>query len=1262
MQLLRDGPDIPEDLLQAHEEGQVVFFCGAGISMPAGLPSFKRLVELLYQNLNLSETDAEKAALGAAQYDVVIGQLEARTSGGRERLRGEIAKILKPDPEKPNKTVTHEALLRLAQNRKGKTRLVTTNYDRLFELAASETRFEVERFFAPLLPIPKKRWAGLFYLHGLLQENSSTSDLDRLVLSSADFGLAYLTEAWAARFVTELFRNYTVCFVGYSLEDPVLRYMMDALAADRSLGESSREPFAFVAHSANDREQVAALWIARNVEPILYSRQDEHALLHNTLHKWAETYRAGAYGKERIVIETAHLRPHESTAQDDFVGRMLWALCDPSGIPAKRFANLNPVPSLEWLKPLSELSFHYADLDRFGVAADREMDPKVKFSVLRRPSPPSQSPWMQLVPFGQSDGDWDDVMKNLGLWLTRHLDDPLLVRWISENGWRLHSRFALLIRLQLRKLSEMEREGKTRELEIVRENAPRAIPRPLMRRIWSLFVNGQVKDRNDASFHVWVHRFRDEGPTAALRTELRDLLRPKVSFYRSLPWPDADQPDSAADDSAAVRSCLRWEYSLSWDHILHFLSDLQGKEDWRKLLPELLPDFEYLLRELMDVMKELEDAGNRSDETHWSQPSIASHEQNSKHSDWTALIKLTRDAWLATTRTNRKRAQNFAENWMWEPYPVFRRLSLFAATHEDIIPREQAVDWLLADEAWWLWSLNTRREAIRLLCALVPTLNAELKERVETTLLRGPPRDMYPEDLEEEKFEEYADHDIWLRLAKMQGAGVALGQSAQARLETIGTQYPEWQIREDGNDEFAIWTSSEDDRAVPQRLPRELGALIDYLETNPEADYLNPDNWREVCREELETASGALLALARKDKWFPGRWETALAEWSAESFLARSWRCLAPTIVQAPDDVLQASCRSAARWVREVAAVAEGQDTLFLAVCKRLLDVTHRPENGTSDPLTAALNHPVGDVTEGLLQWWFRTKPQDAQGLEPQLRMVFSRLCDAEVAPFSHGRVWLAARAIALFRVDPEWTKSNLLPFFDWNRQAAEVVGVWSGFLMSARLYLPFIDEIKVPFLDTAGQYDQLGERGSHYALLLLQAALAETEIFSKQDIAEATGRLPNDGLQHTARLIAQMLRAAGAERGEFWNTRVRPYFEEIWPNSREPRDEMVHARVAEVCVAAEESFPDALATLKHWLLALGAHSFPVTYLQESGICEEQPERALDFLDRVVDTGYQFAPTKLKSCLDEIEGADASLRDDPRFISLLQYWDTRGFG
>ena len=50
-QFIRNGPDIPERLLQAHEDGRVVFFCGAGISYPARLPGFEGLVDQLYSAL-----------------------------------------------------------------------------------------------------------------------------------------------------------------------------------------------------------------------------------------------------------------------------------------------------------------------------------------------------------------------------------------------------------------------------------------------------------------------------------------------------------------------------------------------------------------------------------------------------------------------------------------------------------------------------------------------------------------------------------------------------------------------------------------------------------------------------------------------------------------------------------------------------------------------------------------------------------------------------------------------------------------------------------------------------------------------------------------------------------------------------------------------------------------------------------------------------------------------------------------------------------
>lgn len=275
MQFVRNGPDIPERLLQAHEEGRVVFFCGAGISYPAGLPGFGGLVKKLYENLAPMPNAVQQAAIKSELFDTAIGLLEGDTVGGRETVRRALADILKPDLTAPNATATHEALLTLGKCRDGHTRIITTNFDRLFEEVIARKSLTVEHFQAPLLPVPKNRWDGLVYLHGLLPPSPTSTQLDRLVVSSGDFGLAYLTERWAARFVSELLRNYTVCFVGYSINDPVLRYMMDALAADRLLGESPPEMFAFGSHSKGKKLERANEWRAKNVTPILYRELGE---------------------------------------------------------------------------------------------------------------------------------------------------------------------------------------------------------------------------------------------------------------------------------------------------------------------------------------------------------------------------------------------------------------------------------------------------------------------------------------------------------------------------------------------------------------------------------------------------------------------------------------------------------------------------------------------------------------------------------------------------------------------------------------------------------------------------------------------------------------------------------------------------------------------------------------------------------------------------------------------------------------------------
>jgi hypothetical protein len=392
----------------------------------------------------------EKSALDRAQYDTAISLLDNRVPGGRRAVRRQLVEALKPNLARRNALNTHRALLILSRMHSGQCRLITTNFDRLFEEVIGRDKLAIQTYKAPLLPVPKARWDGLIYLHGLLSAEPSDGELNDLVISSGDFGLAYLTERWAARFVTELFRSYIVCFVGYSINDPVMRYVMDALAADRLLGEKPPEVFAFAGYSGKP-EETEDEWGAKNVTPILYRSTPSHSYLHRTLRAWAELYRDGITGKERIIAQDATIEPRPSTAQDDVIGRVLWSLSDATGLPAERFSKLDPVRSLAWLDAFTDGRFGHNDLGRFGVNARPEKDDRLSFSLFARPTPYMRAPLMRLVQSGRSDSQWDDVMLHLARWLVRHLDDPKLIYWVAKQGGHLHPTFRLLIAERLSK-------------------------------------------------------------------------------------------------------------------------------------------------------------------------------------------------------------------------------------------------------------------------------------------------------------------------------------------------------------------------------------------------------------------------------------------------------------------------------------------------------------------------------------------------------------------------------------------------------------------------------------------------------------------------------------------------------------------------------------------------------------------------------------------------------------------------------------------
>lgn len=1256
MQFVSGGPDIPDSLLQAHEDGRVVFFCGAGISYPAGLPGFRGLVDEIYKIVGTVPNQVELEAYSKYQYDAMLDLLERRLPGQRLKVRNALAQVLKPNLRRKGAKDTHLALLQLARSRDGATRLVTTNFDQIFARLTARSNPRVPAYPAPLLPIPKNsRWNGLVYLHGLLSESPDESELNRLVVTSGDFGLAYLTERWASRFVSELFRNYVVCFVGYSINDPVLRYMMDALAADRMLGELTPQAYALGDCEDGDEAAKTTEWTAKGVVPILYgvaAGKNRHSALHRTLKVWGETYRDGILGKERIVVDYAMARPSASTRQDDFVGRMLWALSDVSGLPARRLAEFEPAPSLEWLKAFFEDRYQHADLMRFGVPPRPHVDKKLAFNLVLRPAPYGLAPWMALVSDGAAGSDWDDVMYQLARWLVRHLDDPDLILWLAARGGHLHPRLEWLIDESLGTIARLEIEDRVDELARLLSQAPRAIPRKFLRPLWRLLLAGRVrKSRNKPDVFRWKDRLKQHGLTATLRFELRELLAPKIEIRRLTRWRDEGEEPAVPE---RLNQVLDWDLVLAAGNVHSSLIGSGGSSTLRQVFPDLFDDFQQLLRDALDLLHELGAAEDHHDRSHWDLPSVSPHAQNKSFREWVVLIELVRDAWLGIRASNPPRATGLARAWVEVPYPTFKRLALFAASQEDCVDADEWVDWLLADNAWWLWSIETRRETLRLLVLQGRNLTPITRSRLETAILAGPPRSMYRDAIDEATWQDLVDRSIWLLLAKL-ASGSPI--DAVARLAELSAAHPAWALAANESDEFSHWMSGtgdpdfESSREV-ELTPRRRSELVEWLEQPHESDHpFHEDKWGETCRTRFYHCALALSDLAQAEKWPIDRWREALQIWREDGQARRSWRFAAPLVSRMPEEVLQKLGHAVAWWLDAVSKSLDRHADLFLQMCQRVLGLQYENGIDKDNYVTQAINHPVGNVAQALLNLWFERKPNDNDRLPVELEPFFTKLCDREVVQFRHGRVLLASRLISLFRVDRVWTETHLLPLFDWHASSEEARAAWEGFLWSPRLYRPLLIAFRSQFLETSNHYEALGEHAQQFAAFLTYAALDPAETYTVEDYQAAIGALPPVGLQEAARTLAQAVEGAGEQREDYWTNRAKPFWHDVWPKSLQLASPALAENLARLSIEARGRFPEALAAVFDWLQPIEQPDYVIHLLHEAGLAARFPEDSLRFLNAIIDD-QPWVPRELRICLNSIVQAAPDLARDSRHQRL----------
>ncbi len=386
--------DFDDCILDALRDDRLIVFAGAGVSMgpPSNLASFWELTSDIAQGTGLAPSEP---------LDRFLGQLHHSNVAVHERA----AQLLSPAGSAPN--ALHHDLLRLFRTA-DRVRLVTTNFDLHFETAGNTLFGAVPDVYrAPALPLGDD-FSGIVHVHGALPRARD------LVLTDADFGRAYLTEGWARRFLVDVFRRYTVLFVGYRHNDVVMNYLARALPAGSIAGR-----FALTDEDGS--------WELLGITPIHFTKgagADPYKDLYDGVQRLAERTTRGALDWQSRLAEMGGRAP---PADEEAISEVEQALRE---VHTTRFL-LNVVRDPEWLRWLNGRKY----LDAlFGTADLGERDMLLcgwlaQHFAIEHPDEVFET--VAAHGLRLSTALWWSIGRELGVMREKPLEESALKRWAT---------------------------------------------------------------------------------------------------------------------------------------------------------------------------------------------------------------------------------------------------------------------------------------------------------------------------------------------------------------------------------------------------------------------------------------------------------------------------------------------------------------------------------------------------------------------------------------------------------------------------------------------------------------------------------------------------------------------------------------------------------------------------------------------------------------------------------------------------------------
>ena len=263
-------------MLKAVQSNKCILFVGSGLSVAAGYPGWKELVDKLLKEVKDIYPDRE---LGMETYaksgDLLTLAEFARSKLGKHRYASVLTEVFEK-PIKPHKN--HEIIAKTKYRA-----LITTNYDRLIETSFTFQRGWIPKIFTSdsIASLATALFEPSFFIYKLHGDIVSPRTI---ILTTQDYDRMALQSLHVRTFLQATFLNYTIFFIGYSLSDPDFQLVLKEL----TLIFEGYTPTHYALIPNPEEFTSEHLMERMNIRAISYNPKDEHVQMTELLSKIQE--------------------------------------------------------------------------------------------------------------------------------------------------------------------------------------------------------------------------------------------------------------------------------------------------------------------------------------------------------------------------------------------------------------------------------------------------------------------------------------------------------------------------------------------------------------------------------------------------------------------------------------------------------------------------------------------------------------------------------------------------------------------------------------------------------------------------------------------------------------------------------------------------------------------------------------------------------------------------------------------------------------